>query len=328
MAAVDGESRELRLFDFCGPAVHGGRDDEGGADLRQSCSDFALAVSAVYFDPPDKPWQMAAPSSFAIDNSLPQLAPNGQTSAPTAKPWRAPGQPDFRLYSPPLERFEKSCMHLDLSPLATVTEFSLYWFLTSRPDDDFTISLGRADTNGEEEVLRESGWVESWAPFSHTVSSGQLSRMSFCYERTSQIPNEQSGTGVDNLRLEYTLPPAEFTGDETVTTDDLLLALRAVGVCSDPAAREGCIATQLSALAANLGLGALDARMASISEALLALDSTATRSAYDFDRSGVVDEMDFRVLLRYLAGLRGTALVETEGDDSLNESFLRAVLGL
>ena len=324
--SIAGESRELQLFDFCGLAVQGGRDNEGDEDLQQSCSDFARAVSAVYFDPPDKPWQVAAPSSFAIDNSLPQLAPNGQTSTPT-KPWRAPGQPDLRLYSPPLQRFEKSCMHLQLSPLATVTGFSLHWFLTSSRGDDFTISLGRADTNGEEEVLRESGWVESWAPFSHTVSSGQSSRMSFCYETTAPVPREGSGAGVDNLRLEYTLSPAEFTGDETVTKDDLLLALRTVGACSEPADREDCIATKLSALVANLGLGALDARMVAISEALLALTSPATRNAYDFDRSGVVDEVDFRVLLRYLAGLRGTALVETEGDDSLNESFLRAILG-
>ena len=326
-AAVAGESRELQLFDFCGLTVHGGRDDEGDEDLRQSCGDFARAVSAVYFDPPDKPWRVAAPSSFAIDNSVSQLAPNGQTSAPT-KPWRAPGQPDLRLYSLPLERFEKSCMHLQLSPLATVTGLSLHWFLTSLPDDDFTISLDGADTNGEEEILRESGWVESWAPFNHTVSNGPPSRMSFCYERTSQIPNTQSGAGVDNLRLEYTpLPPAEFTGDATVTKDDLLLALRAVGVCSDPAAREGCIATeQLSTLVANLGVDVSGARMASITEALLALDSTATRSAYDFDRSGVVDEMDFRVLLRYLAGLRGAALVETEGGDPPDEFILRAIL--
>ena len=325
--AVAGESRELRLFDFCGLTVHGGRDDEGEADLRQSCSDFALVVPAVYFDPPNKPWRVAAPGSFAIDNSLPQLAPNGQASTPT-KSWRASGQPDLRLYSPPLERFEKSCMHLQLSPLATVTEFSLYWFLTSASGDDFTISLDGADTNGEEEVLRESGWVESWAPFSHTVGSDQPSRISFCYERTALVPNEQSGAGVDNLRLEYTLPPVEFTGDETVTKDDLLLALRTVGDCSDPAVREDCIANKLSALAANLGLGALgDVRMASITEALLALNSTATSSAYDFDRSGAVNEMDFRVLLRYLAGLRGAALVETEGGDPPNEFILRALLG-
>ena len=279
----------------------------------------------MYFDPPDKPWQVAAPSSFAIDNSLPQLAPNGQASTPT-KSWRAPGQPDLRLYSPPLERFEKSCMHLQLSPLATVNEFSLYWFLTSVPDDSFTISLGGADTTGEEEVLRESGWVESWAPFSHTVSSGQPSRMSFCYERTALVPTELSGAGVDNLRLEYTFRPAEFTGDETVTKEDLLLALRAMEACSDSADREDCIANKLSALVANLGLGALDdVRMASISEAL---DSTATSSAYDFDRSGAVNEVDFRVLLRYLAGLRGAALVETEGGDPPDEFILRALLGL
>ena len=324
--AVAGESRESQLFDFCGLTVHGGRDDEGEADLRQSCSDFALAVSAVYFAPPDKPWQVAAPSSFAIDNSLPKLAPNGQASTPT-KSWRAPGQRDLRLYSPPLERFEKSCMHLQLSPLVTVNEFSLYWFLTSASGDDFTISLDGADTDGEEEVLRESGWAESWAPFTHTVSNGQPSRISFCYERTAPVPTEQSGAGVDNLRLEYTLPPVEFTGDETVTKDDLLLALRAVGDCSDPAAREDCISAQLPALVANLGVGVSGDRMASITEALLALNSTATRSVYDFDRSGAVNEMDFRVLLRYLAGLRGAALVETEGGDPPDEFILRTLLG-
>ena len=326
-AAVAGESRELQLFDFCGLTVHGGRDSEGDEGLRQSCSDFTGAISAVYFDPPDKPWQVAAPSSFTIDNSVSQLAPNGQTSTPT-KPWRAPEQLDLRLYSPPLEYFEKSCMHLQLNRLAIVTGFSLYWFLTSAHGDDFTISLGRADTNGEDEVLHESGWVESWAPFSHTVSSGRLSRMSFCYERTAPAPREGSGAGVDNLRLEYTpLPPAEFTGDEAVTKEDLLLALRAVGDCSDSTAREDCIANKLSALVANLGLGTLDARMASISEALLALNSTVTRSAYDIDRSGAVDEVDFRVLLRYLAGLRGAALVETEGGDPPDEFILRAILG-
>ena len=330
--SIAGDSRELVLFDFCGPTVHGGRDDEGSADLQQSCSNFAQAVSALRFDPPDKPWRLAEPASFVVPGrAVPdarQLHPQGQRSPPD-KPWRAPGQPDLRLFSPLLERGERSCMQLQFNSSVAVTGFSLYWFLASARSERFTIFAGRAGMDGEERVLSEINLIESWAPFSHTASSGQLSQISFCYQTLDQTTDNRSVAGVDNLRLEYTIPPqVEFTGDETVTKDDLLLAFRAVGACSEVGGnRRDCITAQLSALAANLGLGALDARMGPITEALLALDSTATTNAYDFDRSGVVDEVDFRVLLRYLAGLRGAALVETEGGDSPDEFILRAIFG-
>ena len=319
--AVMESRREVSLFDFCAPAVYGGRDSEGGSDLRLSCSNFAGAVSAVYFDPPDSAWRLADPESFVV-------ASRNLPFEPPEKPWRAPGQTDLRLFGPSLDSGEKSCMHLQINPAVTITRFSLHWFLTVATDADFyTISLARANEIEEEQILGATGGRELWAPLTYTVNRGQLSRISFCYERAPR-PRffQKDGAGVDNLRLEYTLPPVEFTGDEAMTKDDLLLALRAVRACSEPATREDCIAMRLSALAANLGLGALDTRMASITEALLALNSTVTRSVYDFDRSGAVDDMDFRVLLRYFAGLRGAALAEKEGDDSPNEAILRTLL--
>ena len=220
-------------------------------------------------------------------------------------------------------------MHLQFNSSVAVTGFSLYWFLASARRERFTIFAGRAGMDGEERVLSEINLIESWAPFSYTTSSSQLSQISFCYQTIDQTTDNRSVAGVDNLRLKYTIPPqVEFTGDETATKDDLLLAFRAVGACSEVGGnRRDCITAQLSTLAANLGVGVSDDRMEPVTRALLMLNSMEATDAYDFDRSGVVDEMDFRVLLRYLAGLRGAALVETEGGESPNEPVLRALLG-
>ena len=183
--SIAGESRELALFDFCGLAVQGGRDDEGGADLQRSCSDFAQAVSALRFDPPDKPWRLG----------------EGQTEDS--------GQ---ALFSAELDSGESSCMRLRLNEDRRLLAAKFgYTVDAGTSAGALTISLER-DGEAGEEILRESGEV-AWTSGTYTVgpSQSRVVGISICYEKGADGGDAGlDWAGVDNIRLELVDPVADF----------------------------------------------------------------------------------------------------------------------
>ena len=83
----------------------------------------------------------------------------------------------------------------------------------------------------------------------------------------------------------------DVTGNGRVGTDDLILLMRFVGVGSD-------------SLSQRADAAEVQARL----ESLLSMDELNLR--LDLDGDNTVDTIDLRIILRYLAGLRGTALGE------------------
>ena len=183
--SIVGESRELALFDFCGLAVYGGRDDEGEADLQQSCSDFARSVSALRFDPSDKPWRLG--------------------EGPTADSGQA-------LFSAELGVGDSSCLRLQLGEGRQLLAFNFaYTVRAGTSNNALTIALHR-DGEAAEEIMRESGEV-AWTSRKYTVAPSQsrVVGISICYEKGADSGDAGlDWAGVDNIRVETASPLVDF----------------------------------------------------------------------------------------------------------------------
>ena len=283
----------ITMADFCSVAVLGG---SGG----EACAEVAEMVGRVVPGPDEFPWRLTNATTPDHDG----LTLSGPVGMPVG---------------------QRSCLRLELRPDSSrlLSGFSfLYRFRDRGQHGEFAVLLERERlgelseelvfTRGRNTQVVADPVVVHRLAFTHTVelSRGAVAAVLLCYRRPQQ---QFSAVGpadvveVDDIRLHSDIS-TDFTGDGRADQQDLLPVLRWLVRCN-AVSPTSCSLDQdgFGELLGNLDTGS-DESLTSRMQAFMRLVTTDLRGYYDRDGDGRLNYLDIRMLLRYMAGLRGTAL--------------------